>query len=470
MYGNGVVDLMAQLATTDPFCCDRDGLADLVAKTQRVRSWLDALDARIALRADQLSVQGGSESAATVLAGGGRRSTKDVEAATQRAGVCASMPAFHDALVAGAVSAGHVDAVARAAGQLDDDGRSRLQERVGSLVESATVMPVEAFERECRDLARILARDEGVSRLAQLKKQRRLRRWIDRQSGMCKTLLELDPESDGKVSAALSAALAAEQAKPQCADLTWDQLQADALVGLITGARTLDQRVPELSVLIDLDTLESGLHDHSVCETSEGNPLPPETVRRLGCDADIIPIVLGSHSEVLDVGREQRLATRAQRRALRAMYRTCAYPGCQVGFDACRIHHVHWWEHNGLTALENLLPLCSVHHHLVHEGGWTLTLRPDRTITLHRPDGTLFFEGSTVDRSDRPPMPSHPAEAIHADRDAAPSNVHRDVEETQAAIAEALALIAKREAVEPTFAADAPEPFLSRPPPTATVV
>jgi hypothetical protein len=293
--------------------------------------------------------------------------------------------------------------------------------------------------------------------LERLKQQRRLKRWIDRQSGMCKTLLELDPESDAKVSAALDGALAAERAKLQHADTNWEQLPADALVGLITGARSLDQRVPEVSVLIDLDTLTSGLHGQTVCETADGNPLPPETVRRLCCDANIVPVVLGGSGEVLDVGREQRLANRAQRRALRAMYRSCAYPGCPVRVEACRIHHVHWWDHNGRTDLHNLVPLCSTHHHLVHEGGWTLTLHPDRTITLHRPDGTLFFEGTTVDRSAPPPSTVTPRPPL------------ADVEETRAAVAEALALIANRDA-EPAFTTGVPEPQLSRPPPRAAAV
>ena len=55
-------------------------------------------------------------------------------------------------------------------------------------------MPVEGFERECRDLARILSRDDGASRLAQQRQQRKVRRWVDRQTGMAKTLLELDAE------------------------------------------------------------------------------------------------------------------------------------------------------------------------------------------------------------------------------------------------------------------------------------
>jgi hypothetical protein len=474
MYGNGVVDVVARLATAEPFCCDRDGLADLVAMTQRVRSWLDALDARIALRSRVLADQGACEAPASLLTGDGRRSARDAEAAAARAGTCEQMPSFHDALSAGDVSAGHLDAVARLSAGLDEAGRSELKTLEPNLVESARTKPVEEFARECRELDRVLSRDEGVSRLAQLKRQRRLKRWIDRQSGMCKTLLELDPETDAKVSSALSAALAAEQARPQAADTTWDQLQADAFVGLITGARSLDQRVPEVSVLIDLQTLTDSVHDHSLCETADGNPLPPQTVRRLCCDAEILPIVLGGNGEVLDVGREQRLATQAQRRALRAMYRTCAYPGCQVGFDACRIHHVTWWDDLGPTALENLLPLCSVHHHLVHEGGWSLSLQPDRTIILHRSDGTLFFEGSTTNRSAPPtttvtPTPPLLADGVNTNADAASFEIRHDVEKTQAAVAEALALIASRHA-EPGFTTDAPELHLSRPPPCATAV
>ena len=56
-------------------------------------------------------------------------------------------------------------------------------------------------------------------------------------------------------------------------------------------------------------------------------------IRRLGCDGTLVPIWLGGDHEVLAVGRHCRLATRAQRRALRAMYRTCAFPHCTVGFN-----------------------------------------------------------------------------------------------------------------------------------------
>ena len=74
------------------------------------------------------------------------------------------------------------------------------------------------------------------------------------------------------------------------------------------------------------------------------------------------------------------------------MHRTCAHPDCTVGFSACRIHHVRWWwEHWGPTDIDNLIPLCERHHHEVHEGGWGLSMTPDRVATWTRPDGTVFW-------------------------------------------------------------------------------
>jgi len=80
------------------------------------------------------------------------------------------------------------------------------------------------------------------------------------------------------------------------------------------------------------------------------------------------------------------------------MYRSCGFPGCQVLFGDCEIHHViAWIRHPGPTNMDNLLPLCNEHHHRVHEGGWHLALHPDRWITLHHPDGTTAHHGSTLD-------------------------------------------------------------------------
>jgi hypothetical protein len=95
----------------------------------------------------------------------------------------------------------------------------------------------------------------------------------------------------------------------------------------------------------------------------------------------------------LDLGRTSRLANRAQRRALRALYRGCAVPGCDATFDQCTIHHVRWWRHGGRTDMVNLLPLCSRHHHLVHDAGWTLHLGPNRELTVTTPSGRIMTTG-----------------------------------------------------------------------------
>jgi len=402
MNGQDVLGALGTVIDADLSAVDRDRLAALVRLTSESRACIDAFEMRLAARADELAAFGACESAASLFAREGRRSTGRAESAARRATVCAQLPALERALAEGRITSEHVDAVADVARTLNESGRAELREVDETLAKSAAASSVDVFTKECRQLGRILSRDEGVSRHARLRQQRQVRRWIDRHTGMDNTLISLDPEADSKMWTAINDAVGKARSEKQDPDLTWDQLQADTVVDLITGARATEQRSPEVSVLIDIETLRNGLHDDTVSETSDGVPLPPDVIRRMACDADILPIVLGGDSEVLDVGREKRLATRRQRTALKNMYSTCGFPGCTMTFDACKIHHVTPWEHGGTTNLDNLLPLCErEHHHLVHEGGWQLALQPDRTVTIHRPDGTLFFEGNTTNRKPR---------------------------------------------------------------------
>ena len=127
-------------------------------------------------------------------------------------------------------------------------------------------------------------------------------------------------------------------------------------------------------------------------------------LRRLVDVADINPVVV-CHGAVihtpgqLNLGRTTRLANRAQRRALRALYRTCAIPGCPVRFELCKLHHLQWWEHGGPTDLHNLLPLCVLHHHAVHDRHWHLTLTTNRQLTITYPDGTTQHTGPNRGRA-----------------------------------------------------------------------
>jgi hypothetical protein len=101
----------------------------------------------------------------------------------------------------------------------------------------------------------------------------------------------------------------------------------------------------------------------------------------------------------LDLGRDTRLANRAQRRALRALYATCAIPGCSVRYDRCKLHHIVWWRNGGRTDLANLLPVCPRHHTKIHDEGWEVSLDSHRELTIRFPDGTVHNTGPPTRRA-----------------------------------------------------------------------
>ena len=89
-----------------------------------------------------------------------------------------------------------------------------------------------------------------------------------------------------------------------------------------------------------------------------GEHLSAQAVRRLACDAEILPMILGGPSGVLDVGRSQRLVTLALWLALIARDKHCVFPGCRRPPIACDAHHIVHWVDGGPTSLDNLALLC----------------------------------------------------------------------------------------------------------------
>ncbi|MFF0314674.1 DUF222 domain-containing protein [Micromonospora sp. NPDC005252] len=108
-----------------------------------------------------------------------------------------------------------------------------------------------------------------------------------------------------------------------------------------------------------------------------GFELAPETVRRLACDAAILPAVLGSAGQPLDVGRQRRLITGPLRRALVLRDRGCAFPGCDRPPRWCDAHHIRHWANGGNTSLPNAVLLCGHHHRHIHHSDWTVQLSGD---------------------------------------------------------------------------------------------
>ncbi|WP_328651169.1 HNH endonuclease [Micromonospora sp. NBC_00330] len=108
-----------------------------------------------------------------------------------------------------------------------------------------------------------------------------------------------------------------------------------------------------------------------------GLSLTPEAVRRLACDATLLPVVLGGTGQVLDVGRQRRLITGPLRRALVLRDRGCAFPGCDRPPRWCHAHHIHHWADGGTTSLANAVLLCGHHHRHLHHSDWTVQLGHD---------------------------------------------------------------------------------------------
>ncbi len=117
--------------------------------------------------------------------------------------------------------------------------------------------------------------------------------------------------------------------------------------------------------------------DGAIPVTDDGLTLTPGVVRRLACDADLIPVALGTRSEVLDVGRTHRLVTAPLWRALVCRDQHCAFPGCTRPPLMCHAHHIRHWLHGGKTKLANLVLLCGHHHRVIHHTPWEVRLNPD---------------------------------------------------------------------------------------------
>jgi hypothetical protein len=366
------------------------GLAELVGllgTVRRLRGLLDSVEAGINLRLSELNEHGKAAPASDVLARNAHVSAKEAARRERRAKALAKTKAFGEALAKGSVSAEHADVLADLTGKVSDTVRDSFFGLDQQLATTAAGLSPERFARHCRNVLAGLERDEGIERNRQQRRDTYLTISVQRD-GMHRISGLLHPELGAQITKALDlevAALAADN--PDGSDR--GQLTAQALGNLIAGGHQAERPVEaDVLVITDHTTITHGLHEHSICETDTGAILPPETIRRLCCNGRVTPILLIDGIPI-NVGREQRLANRAQRRALRALYRNCAFAGCETLFQRCEIHHLIPWELGGRTDLENLLPLCGRHHHLVHEHHWRLELAPDRELTIRQPDGTI---------------------------------------------------------------------------------
>lgn len=156
------------------------------------------------------------------------------------------------------------------------------------------------------------------------------------------------------------------------------QLLLDGIIAAINGALTGTGASESgglkirLGVLIDYRSLLG--HCEAAGITAHGRSISAANIRRLACNAGILPAVLGSNGEVLDLGREVRGFSTAQRKALAIRDRGCVIPGCQRCAATCEGHHVVPWSQGGETSVGNGSIICAYHHAMVHAGLVTLKM------------------------------------------------------------------------------------------------
>lgn len=200
------------------------------------------------------------------------------------------------------------------------------------------------------------------------------------------------------------------------------QMSADAIVDLARHALGCEQTTPSLAtatvvVRMTQEALVSGLGEAQLDGGEQ--PISAGTARRLAAGADLIPMVLGGPSEVLDLGRRRRMFSRAQRIALAERDGGCAVSGCNRPPLHTEAHHIGWWKRDrGRTDLANGVLLCTRDHHRIHSQGWEIRVEKG---------AVWFIPPPTIDPLRRPRRGSrHPAPEP-TPRASPPPPVNRDL-------------------------------------------
>lgn len=237
----------------------------------------------------------------------------------------------------------------------------------------------------------------GAAEEDELRFQRRFLHVSPTLYGMVRVDGELDPETGQRVMTALHAVQDADLRAGSPPDSRSPaQRRADALVELCSqwldsSARpTVAGERPHMTVVVDVEALAGAPGARS--ELEGGQPLHPDSARRLACDAAITRVMTSGRSEPVDVGRRTPIVSHTIRRALVVRDRRCTFPACERPPEWCDAHHVKHWADGGQTALSNLILLCRQHHRSMHATGSFSVEMIDGRPTFYRKDRTVLEE------------------------------------------------------------------------------
>jgi hypothetical protein len=167
--------------------------------------------------------------------------------------------------------------------------------------------------------------------------------------------------------------------------------RADALVALCSARLAADPDPDRATVVVhaELEGLEKGTNG---CEIEGATVVHPLVVRRLLCNARVQTVVEDRAGNVVGLGQITREPPAWMLRQLRYRDRGCRFPGCGTRAFT-QAHHILWRRHGGRHELANLVLICSFHHKLVHELGWSVKRLPDGQFHWFHPDGARYRAG-----------------------------------------------------------------------------
>ena len=380
---------------------------------------------------------GTGRTAVAELVNGSGMSSRDARRAVRVAQTLEDNRGLAAAMAAGEVSTGHAEAMTFGVSA----GSQYAANHDPRLVDAAREQPVDVFRETLAAWQRDHDDDVDGAGLARRQHQRRRCAWSTTVDGMVRIDAELAPDAGAIVTGAIGRIAeklwrdrdgrASESKSADSPDdcRTVAHRNADALLELAQGGATGNTGTDnptrtraDIVCVVDhawitqkFEQQASGADEAGAlrlpppagavpgafpgtrrCETDDGVPLTGEALRRLACDAGVLPAVMGGDGQPLDLGRRQRTVTPAQRTALIVRDGGCIFPGCDRPPSWSDAHHIIHWLNRGPTDLWNLCLLCSNHHHTVHDGTWTLRhLDPDAhtnhdpRITFTDPDGRL---------------------------------------------------------------------------------
>jgi len=321
-----------------------------------------------------------------VLTTSGQESVPQVRNQVFQAGILATRPKVHDAAADGRITLSQArairDVVENLPPSLDEAQKDHAEELLLTAAERLPADKLRAMTDTVLDLVAPEAKDTPEQR--QVKLALRDARAASRRS------LRFGVPTDGSIDfhgslpviegtrlknlvesiAARDYRGAKDRVDRDRLAVTPDQRLADALTKVVGVALengdgdgdTIPVGAAQVTVLIR----EQDLRDRATATglLPDGTEVSAGDLRRMLCDAGVIPVVLGGRSEILDLGRMRRLASPALRHAIALRDGHCAFPGCTMPIHRCELHHITPWQCGGSTSLGNLVALCARHHQL----------------------------------------------------------------------------------------------------------